>query len=124
MLAQAAGHPRRLQPPSRRPHRCDGALPGRAAAAHEQATTYPFQTYIGGHLTRLGTRSDVETQQEYISEVRAQAVNALQTVNVSAIYASVDPANPWAVFRAYLGAGRVSIASARRWMAPGTAGCR
>jgi glyoxylase-like metal-dependent hydrolase (beta-lactamase superfamily II) len=81
-------------------------------AAHEQATTYPFQTYIGGHLTRLGTRSDVETQQEYISELRAQAASAIQAVDVSAIYASVDPANPWAVFRAYLDACASQAANA------------
>jgi hypothetical protein len=81
-------------------------------AAHEEAMTYPFQTYIGGHLTRLGTRSDVETQQEYISEVRTQAANAIAAVDVSAIYASVDPTNPWAVFRAYLDAGASRAASA------------
>jgi glyoxylase-like metal-dependent hydrolase (beta-lactamase superfamily II) len=81
-------------------------------AAHEQATDYPFQLYIGGHLTRLGTRSDVETQQEYIAEVRAQAANAIKTVDVNAIYATVDPTNPWAVFRAYLDACATQAANA------------
>lgn len=81
-------------------------------AAHDQAMTYPFQTYIGGHLTRLGTRSDVEVQQQYIAAVRAQAASAIQSVDVSTIYASVDPANPWAVFRAYLDACASQAANA------------
>ena len=81
-------------------------------AAHDEAMTYPFQTYIGGHLTRIGTRSDVATQHEYIAEVRTQAADAIAAVDVSAIYASVDPTNPWAVFRAYLDACARRAASA------------
>jgi hypothetical protein len=54
----------------------------------------------------------VETQREYLAEVRTQAANAIQAVNVSAIYASVDPTNPWAVFRAYLDACASQAANA------------
>jgi glyoxylase-like metal-dependent hydrolase (beta-lactamase superfamily II) len=35
--------------------------------APAQALSYPFQTFIGGHLTRLGTRDDVTIQQQYIA---------------------------------------------------------
>ena len=38
--------------------------------APAQALRYPFDTYIGGHLTRLGTRDDVIIQQEYVAELQ------------------------------------------------------
>jgi hypothetical protein len=49
--------------------------PGDWLEAPAQALTYPFDTYIGGHLTRLGTRNDVLIQQQYVSELKAQAAN-------------------------------------------------
>jgi glyoxylase-like metal-dependent hydrolase (beta-lactamase superfamily II) len=70
--------------------------------APAQALRYPFDTFVGGHLTRLGTRDDVTVQQQYVAELKAAAVNAIDTFNVETVYASVDDANPWAIFRAYL----------------------
>ena len=47
-------------------------------AAHDQILDFDFETYIGGHLTRLGTREDVEIQKEYILDIvqAAGAANA------------------------------------------------
>ena len=45
--------------------------------APAQALNYPFDTYVGGHLTRLGTRNDVIIQQEYVAELKTQAANAI-----------------------------------------------
>jgi glyoxylase-like metal-dependent hydrolase (beta-lactamase superfamily II) len=45
--------------------------------APAQALNYPFDTYVGGHLTRLGTRNDVIIQQEYVTELKVQAANAI-----------------------------------------------
>src|SRR5580658_8805428 len=80
--------------------------------APAQALRYPFDTYIGGHLTRLGTRNDVLIQQEYIAELKTQAASAIATFNPASIYKTVDPANPWAIFRAYLDAVAGQAASA------------
>jgi glyoxylase-like metal-dependent hydrolase (beta-lactamase superfamily II) len=80
--------------------------------APAQALQYPFDTYIGGHLTRPGTRDDVTTQQEYVAELKAQAAVAIATFNPAGIYQVVDPANPWAIFRAYLDAVAAQAASA------------
>src|ERR1700729_3934305 len=49
--------------------------------APAQALRYPFHTFIGGHLTRLGTRDDVVIQQEYVAELKAAAANAIDTFN-------------------------------------------
>src|SRR5580693_4012176 len=70
--------------------------------APAQALGYPFHTFIGGHLTRLGTRDDVTIQQDYVAELKAAAADAIDTFNVETVYASVDDANPWAIFRGYL----------------------
>jgi glyoxylase-like metal-dependent hydrolase (beta-lactamase superfamily II) len=75
--------------------------------AHDKALAYPFETLIGGHLTRLGTRADVAVQQEYITDLRREVTAALSHPSVlGAAFdpTSVDQTNPWAVFEAYLDA--------------------
>src|SRR3984957_9061271 len=80
--------------------------------APAQALTYPFDTYIGGHLTRLGTRDDVLIQQEDVAELEAAAAHAIATFNPTTVYQTVDPTNPWAVFRGYLDGVATQAASA------------
>ncbi|HEY4867064.1 MAG TPA: MBL fold metallo-hydrolase [Candidatus Dormibacteraeota bacterium] len=86
--------------------------------APAQALRYPFDTYIGGHLTRPGTRDDLIIQQEYVAELRAQAASAIATFNPASVYQSVDPTNPWAIFRAYLDgvAAQAANAVTPRWI--------
>ena len=85
--------------------------------APAQALGYPFQTFVGGHLTRLGTRDDVAVQQQYIADLKAAAASAIGTFNPAAVYASVDDTNPWAIFRAYLDgvAAQAADAVVPRW---------
>jgi glyoxylase-like metal-dependent hydrolase (beta-lactamase superfamily II) len=86
--------------------------------APAQALGYPFQTFVGGHLTRLGTRDDVTVQQEYVADLKAAAANAIDTFNVETVYASVDDTNPWAIFRGYLDgvAAQAAGAVTPRWI--------
>ena len=72
--------------------------------AHDDILSFDFDTFIGGHVTRLGTRQDVETQREYVLEMQANAAKAIQTVDFMAIAQEVGFANPWALFDTYLGA--------------------
>ncbi|MFD9220764.1 MBL fold metallo-hydrolase [Streptomyces sp. NPDC060064] len=71
--------------------------------AHEHALEFPFQTYVGGHLTRLGTREDVEIQREYMHDLDRNARAAIASVDPTPMFAQY-PDNPWAVFKAYLDA--------------------
>lgn len=71
-------------------------------AVHDQILSYDFDTFIGGHLTRLGTRQDVETQKEYISDIQTNAVKALQTVDFFKIAGEVGFENQWLLFDTYL----------------------
>jgi glyoxylase-like metal-dependent hydrolase (beta-lactamase superfamily II) len=70
-------------------------------AAHQQALSYPFETFIGGHVGRLGTRADVRTQMEYVSDLRANAGKALQTVDFMAIAKETGFENTWLLIDRY-----------------------
>jgi glyoxylase-like metal-dependent hydrolase (beta-lactamase superfamily II) len=47
-------------------------------AHHDHTLEFDFDTMITGHLTRLGTREDVETQREYMHDIRDAAQYALE----------------------------------------------
>ena len=70
-------------------------------AAHDKVLEYDFDTYIGGHLTRLGTPDDVEIQKEYFQDIQASAAKANQEVSFMAIGQEVGFSNPWLVFQIY-----------------------
>ncbi len=72
--------------------------------AHDQILEYDFDTFIGGHLGRLGSREDVVTQQTYFADVRANAIAALQTVDFNSIAQKLAVNNPWLIFDTYLNA--------------------
>ncbi len=69
-----------------------------------QTLEYPFEKLVGGHVTRVGTREDVEVQTEYITDLRNTTEAALSSVDLGAIMAPIDTSNNWAVFRTYLDA--------------------
>jgi glyoxylase-like metal-dependent hydrolase (beta-lactamase superfamily II) len=81
-------------------------------AAHDQILAYDFDTFIGGHLTRLGTREDVKTAKEFVLDVKANAAEALQTVDFMAIAQQVGFDNPWALFDTYFEAAARTCAEA------------
>ena len=67
------------------------------------ALTYPWKTYIGGHLGRLGTRDDIELHQAYIADIVESAHSALSTVDPTPYWANYGP-NVWAAVKGYLDA--------------------
>lgn len=71
--------------------------------AHDDILGFDFDVFVGGHVSRLGTRQDVEIQKQYINDVRANAMYALQTVDFMAIGQRVGFENPWVLFDTYLG---------------------
>lgn len=73
-------------------------------AAHDEILSYDFDVFVGGHLTRLGTREDVETQKQYFADIAANAATALQTVDFQAIANEVGYGNAWVLFDTYLNA--------------------
>lgn len=69
--------------------------------SHDVILEYDFETYVGGHLTRLGTYEDVEIQKEYFQDIQASAAKANQQVSFMEIGMDVGFENPWLVFQIY-----------------------
>jgi hypothetical protein len=70
--------------------------------AHDQVLGYTFDTFVGGHLARVGTRDDVLVQREYLAEMRPRIEYEFGHVDMQAIFGGIeDPANSWALFDAY-----------------------
>jgi glyoxylase-like metal-dependent hydrolase (beta-lactamase superfamily II) len=42
--------------------------------AHAEALTYDFDVFVGGHVSRLGTRKDVQVATEFVNELTANSV--------------------------------------------------
>lgn len=83
--------------------------------AHDQILQYSFDYFVGGHLTRSGTRTDVVTQREYINDLKTNCNDALalskQPPNVTnpisqqylvSAALQANPGNTWAGFKMYL----------------------
>jgi glyoxylase-like metal-dependent hydrolase (beta-lactamase superfamily II) len=71
--------------------------------AHDVILGYDFDHYIGGHLTRHGTRADVQTQKEYFEDIVKAAWNANAGMNPGAAFAEAEEragqGNPWAFIK-------------------------
>jgi glyoxylase-like metal-dependent hydrolase (beta-lactamase superfamily II) len=74
--------------------------------AHDLAlNNYDFDTFVGGHLTRLGTRDDVIVQKEFISDLGKAAEKANNEVLFSNIAQEVGRFdNPWLLYSRYIDA--------------------
>lgn len=74
--------------------------------AHDIALDkYDFDKFVGGHLTRLGTRNDVAIQKEFIDDLK----NAAKKVNQEVLFSKVAQQvgrfdNPWLIFSKYIDA--------------------
>ena len=66
---------------------------------------YNFDTFVGGHLTRLGTTNDVIVQKEFISDLGKAAGKANDEILFSDIVKQVGNFdNPWLIFSKYVDA--------------------
>jgi glyoxylase-like metal-dependent hydrolase (beta-lactamase superfamily II) len=73
--------------------------------AQDVALGYAWQTLVGGHLGRLGTRADAELQKQYVADLDASARTALATLDPTPFFQKYGPSgNAWAIFKAYLDA--------------------
>jgi glyoxylase-like metal-dependent hydrolase (beta-lactamase superfamily II) len=73
--------------------------------AHDIAlNNYDFDTFVGGHLTRLGTRQDVQIQRDFIRDLINASNGANQNVTFSEVMQKVggQTNNLWAIFKTYL----------------------
>lgn len=68
--------------------------------AHDVILSYDFKHYIGGHLTRYGTREDVETQKAYFADIVQASSKANASMDFDAAFSESSKrggeGNPWA----------------------------
>ncbi len=67
------------------------------------ALSYPWKHFIGGHVGRLGTRSDVALHRQYVADISASARTALATVDPTPYFVKYGQ-NTWAAVKTYLDA--------------------
>jgi glyoxylase-like metal-dependent hydrolase (beta-lactamase superfamily II) len=73
--------------------------------AHDIAlNNYDFDTIVAGHLTRIGTRADVEVQKEFVLDLERAAARANQNVSFTDIAARTGFDNSWLLFSEYFDA--------------------
>lgn len=68
-------------------------------AAHDIAMTYPWETLVSGHVTRLGTRADAALQKSYVDDLMTFSSDALNGVDATPFVQKylVESNNPWAM---------------------------
>jgi glyoxylase-like metal-dependent hydrolase (beta-lactamase superfamily II) len=62
----------------------------------------PFETFVGGHVSRTGTHADVRLQLEFMADLKSAAAAALKSTAAGAELDPTDKTNPWAVFDNYI----------------------
>jgi glyoxylase-like metal-dependent hydrolase (beta-lactamase superfamily II) len=80
--------------------------------AHNQVLKYDFKYYIGGHLGRVGNKSDVAIQRDYVQDLFTTCKKAIDLtatadpeIGANSILdpiGKLNPGNPWAQFKGYL----------------------
>ncbi|MDA0770198.1 MAG: MBL fold metallo-hydrolase [Chloroflexi bacterium] len=70
--------------------------------AHDDLLALDWDTLVGGHVTRLGTKADVITQRDYVMDIRGNAITALATTDFLGIAQQTGFTNQWLLFDTYL----------------------
>jgi glyoxylase-like metal-dependent hydrolase (beta-lactamase superfamily II) len=63
---------------------------------------WDFDTLVGGHVARTGTRADVATQLAFMEDLKAAAQTALKTTTPGEGVNPADRGNPWALYDHYI----------------------
>ncbi|MEU9407831.1 MBL fold metallo-hydrolase [Streptomyces sp. NPDC048281] len=73
--------------------------------AQSIAMDYPWQTFVGGHLGRLGVRADGALQIRYMDDLEASTRSAIASVDPAPFFAKYGAqGNSWAIFKTFLDA--------------------
>ncbi len=81
-------------------------------AAHDTVLATPWSTLIGGHLGRVGTRTDVILQRDYMRDLSSSTRATLGKLDPTPFFAKYGPTgNAWAIFRSYLDAAAEQAAA-------------
>jgi glyoxylase-like metal-dependent hydrolase (beta-lactamase superfamily II) len=74
-------------------------------AAHDAVLATPWQTLIGGHVGRPGTRADAALQRDYVQDLAASTRATISALDPTPFVAKYGPTgNFWALAKSYLDA--------------------
>jgi hypothetical protein len=62
---------------------------------------HPFEKFVGGHVSRIGTHKDIELQIQFDNDIKATVSEALKREPYGTNLPQADPANTWAFFTDY-----------------------
>jgi glyoxylase-like metal-dependent hydrolase (beta-lactamase superfamily II) len=68
----------------------------------EQIRKMDWDVLVGGHVSRVGTHADVDTQAEFYRDLRQAAATPLATTRLGEGLNPLDNGNPWAVSDNYI----------------------
>ena len=71
-------------------------------AAHDAILALDFETYVGGHVYRTGTRADVQTSREFFVDLWTTTQKQMGNVSFADAMAEAEPANAWAAQAVYM----------------------
>jgi glyoxylase-like metal-dependent hydrolase (beta-lactamase superfamily II) len=66
-------------------------------AAHDAILATDFDTYVGGHVYRTGTRDDVQQSRDFLIDTIHTTQKAMGSISYADAAAGIEPANAWAV---------------------------
>jgi len=69
--------------------------------SHNEALKYDFDTFVGGHVGRLGTRRDVEVSLEFAQDLQAVSAAQLKNVPFPAFLATHPGPDKWDLHNEY-----------------------
>lgn len=75
---------------------------GGVFAQVEELRTFDFDKLVSGHVSRIGTKADVELQWEFMSDLKATVSAALKSTQLGEELDPSDLGNPWAVYDNYI----------------------
>ena len=69
--------------------------------AHDIALNYDFETFVAGHVTRLGTRKDVEISKEFVLDLKVTCQKAFEKVDFMKSAQETGFVDKWKMYNTY-----------------------
>ncbi|MFE5812965.1 MBL fold metallo-hydrolase [Streptomyces sp. NPDC056479] len=93
------------------------SVPG-VLRTHDELARMDLDTYIGGHVHRLGTKEDIKVSREFVQDLWNATSKAIAATDMAPFFGKVEPGNNWAGFNLYLQAvaDQVEPVILRKWL--------
>jgi glyoxylase-like metal-dependent hydrolase (beta-lactamase superfamily II) len=106
--------------PKSAPYRAFGtadSVPG-ILRAHNELVKLDFDTYMGGHMYRYGTKADVAESREFVFDMWNQTGAAITATPIAPFFGMVEAGNTWAALELWMDAitDKAEDVLAKKWI--------